>query len=63
MRSDTTQLNLLRHGNPRVMADACRKAADSERHNPHFPPDVAEERAKHYEALAAEYEAQCPPST
>lgn len=35
-----------------VLAQHYRTAAETERRNPYFPPDVAEQRARYYEAQA-----------
>ncbi|HEY0661465.1 MAG TPA: hypothetical protein VGD21_09140 [Lysobacter sp.] len=57
MRSDSTQLDLYRHGDA-GMAEAFRKAADAARRSPFETPDRCEERARHYEEQAAQHEAR-----
>ena len=55
MRSDTTQLDLYRHGDA-GMAAHYRAAAETARVNPWETPEACEQRARHYEDLAAFHE-------
>lgn len=57
MRSDTNQLDIIRHSD-QGLAEAFRVAADTARRNPFETPDAAEKRARLYEQQAAEHEAK-----
>lgn len=49
------QLDIIRHS-PAALARACRIAADTELHNPYFPPDERERRAAAHTAEAERLE-------
>lgn len=49
------QLDIIHHS-PAALARACRIAADTERHNPYFPPGERERRAAAHTAEAERLE-------
>lgn len=55
MRSDTTQRDLLRESDP-SLAKACRIAAETALHDPHFTLAERERRAQYYLEQARFYE-------